>query len=140
LTFQSGTGSVGAANGGFWGIALQAGASYNLSFYACSSNSFSGPLTVLLQSTNGTTIYAQTNFTGLTSAWQRLGATLVSSSTDPYAELVLQISQPATVWLNVVSLFPQATLIIERTDFAPTWPPCFRHSARRSCAILEATS
>lgn len=109
LSMQSGTGSVGAANNGFWGIPLQGGAAYNLSFYACASNGFTGPLTVLLESTNGTTIYAQTNFNGLSAAWRQFNASLVSSTTDPYARLVLRVSQRATVWLNVVSLFPQAT-------------------------------
>ena len=34
LTMTSGTGSVGAANGGFWGMSLQSGATCNLNFYA----------------------------------------------------------------------------------------------------------
>lgn len=40
LTMQSGTGSVGAGNAGFWGMSLQAGATYNLNFYAMGSNGF----------------------------------------------------------------------------------------------------
>ena len=108
LTMQSGTGSAGAGNSGFWGMALQAGSNYDLSFYACASNGFTGPLTVRLEGTNGL-LYAQTSFSGLTANWQRFGASLLPSTTDTNARLVLSIAQPATVWLGVVSLFPHAT-------------------------------
>lgn len=109
LTMQSGTGSVGAANNGFWGMSLLAGSNYLLSFNACSSNGFSGPLTARLQSADGSRIYATASFTGLTANWQHYTATLAATGTDTNARLVLSIAQPATVWLDVVSLFPQAT-------------------------------
>jgi len=109
LTMLSGAGSVGAGNAGFWGMTFQAGATYNLSFFVMASNGFTGPVTAQLASANGGTIYAQTNFSGMTTNWQRFSASLVSSSTDTNAQLVLSISNPGTVWLDVVSLFPQAT-------------------------------
>ena len=109
LTMTSGTGNVGAGNVGFWGMSVQAGATYNLNFYAIASNNYSGPISARLESTNGFTIYAQTSFTGVTTSWQKFSASLVSSGTDPNARLVISISQPGTVWLDVVSLFPAAT-------------------------------
>jgi alpha-L-arabinofuranosidase len=109
LTMQSGAGSVGAGNAGFWGMSLQSGATYNLNFYALGSNGFTGPITVQLESSNGGKIYAQASFNGLTTTWQHLAASLVSSGTDTNAQLVLSISNPGTVWLDVVSLFPGAT-------------------------------
>ena len=109
LTMSSGTGSVGAGNAGFWGMTFQVGATYNLNFFVMASNGFTGPITAQLESANGSTVYAQTNFSGLTTNWQRFSASLVSGSTDTNAQLVLSISNPGTVWLDVVSLFPQAT-------------------------------
>jgi alpha-L-arabinofuranosidase len=106
LTMQSGTGTVGAGNNGFWGMSLQSGTAYNLNFYALASNGFSGAISAQLQNSNGAVIYAQSNFTGVTTNWQHFTASLVSSGTDTNARLVLSISQPGTVWLNVVSLFP----------------------------------
>jgi alpha-L-arabinofuranosidase len=109
LTMQSGTGGIGAANSGFWGMSLQAGAAYNLNFYAAGSNSFAGPVTVQLQNAGGTTVYAQASFGGLTGNWQHFAASLVSSGTDTNARIVLSITNPGAVWLDEVSLFPQAT-------------------------------
>ncbi len=109
ISMQAGTGSVGAANAGFWGMSFQAGASYNLNLYALATNGFTGPLTVRLQSTNGSQVYAQTNFSGLSTHWQNLTAALVASATDTNAQLVLSLGSPGTVWVDVVSLMPAAT-------------------------------
>jgi alpha-L-arabinofuranosidase len=109
LTMTSGSGSVGAANAGFWGMNLQAGATYNLNFYAMAASGFTGPIVAQLESAAGTLVYAQASFSGLTGSWQKYSASLVPNTTDTNAQLVLRISQPATVWLDVVSLFPVAT-------------------------------
>jgi hypothetical protein len=109
LTMQSGTGSVGAGNSGFWGMSLQAGATYDLNFYAAGSNGFTGPVSARLESSDGSSVYAQTSFSGLTTNWQRFTASLVSSGTDTNARIVLSISNAGTVWLDVASLFPRAT-------------------------------
>jgi alpha-L-arabinofuranosidase len=109
LTLQSGTGSVGAGNSGFWGMSLQSGATYDLSFYARATNGFSGRIDARLESADGSTLYARTSFAGLTTNWQQFAASLVSSSTDTNARLVLSITNSGAIWLDVVSLFPRAT-------------------------------
>ena len=109
LTMTSGTGNIGAGNSGFWGMSVQAGATYNLSFYAVASNNYSGPIGARLESANGGTVYAQTAIGGLTTGWQKFSASLVASGSDTNARLVVSLSQPGTVWLDVVSLFPAAT-------------------------------
>jgi alpha-L-arabinofuranosidase len=109
LTMASGSGSVGAANSGYWGIALQSGATYDLSLYARGSNGFSGPVTVRLESADGSQLYAQSSFGGLTTNWQRFTASLVSGSGATNARIAVAIAQPGAVWLDEVSLFPRAT-------------------------------
>lgn len=109
LTMSSGTGSIGAGNAGYWGMNLQAGATYNLSFYAMAANGFAGPMVAQLENAGGTTVYAQASFTGLNGNWQKFSASLVPDATDTNAQLVLSLSQPATIWMDVVSLFPAAT-------------------------------
>ena len=109
LTMASGTGSVGAANAGFWGMSLQAGATYDLNFYAAGFSGFTGPVVAQLQNASGSTVYAQASFNGLTTGWQHFTAPLVSTATDANARLVLSISHVGSVWLDVVSLFPRAT-------------------------------
>jgi alpha-L-arabinofuranosidase len=109
LTMQSGAGSVGAGNPGFWGMSLQAGATYDLNFYAAGSSGFAGPIVAQLQNASGSTVYAQASFSGLTAGWQHFAASLISSGTDTNARIVLSITNAGTVWLDVVSLFPRAT-------------------------------
>ncbi len=109
LTMTSGAGSVGAANNGYWGMNVQAGASYNLSFYAMSTNGFTGPIVARLENSSGGTVYAQASFSRLTGSWQKYTASLVSSATDTNAQLVLSLNAPGTVWVDIVSLFPAAT-------------------------------
>lgn len=109
LTMLSGSGGIGAANPGFWGMSLQSGATYNLNFYAAGSNGYAGPVIVQLQNASGSTIYAQASFSGLTANWQKFTGSLVSSGTDTNARIVLSITNAGAVWLDEVSLFPQAT-------------------------------
>lgn len=111
VTMTSGTGSVGAGNSGFWGMALTLGAIYDLSFYAKAVPGFTGPLNARLESADGTRQYAQIGFSGLSSSWQRFAASLTSSGSDTNARLVLSITQPTTIWLDVISLFPRATFM-----------------------------
>lgn len=109
LTRSGGTGSVGAANDGYFGIPLTSGKTYNLSFYARAATGFTGNITVSLESSNGATVYAQSTVGGLTTAWQQFAVPLVPNATDPYARLALQISQTGSVYLDVVTLFPAQT-------------------------------
>ena len=109
LTKQSGTGSVGAANSGYWGMAVQSNATYDLSFYAAGTNGFTMPVNVRLESADGSQVYAQTTFRGLSPNWQRFATSLVPNSADTNARLVLSISNNVTVWLDMISLFPRAT-------------------------------
>jgi alpha-L-arabinofuranosidase len=109
LTMSSGAGSVRAVNSGYFGMAFQSGATYDLNFYARGAAGFSGPVQVRLQSADGGTLYAQAAISGLTTNWQHFSAALVSSGTDTNAQLALSISNATTVWLDEVSLFPRAT-------------------------------
>lgn len=109
LSKASGSGGSGAANSGYWGIALQSGATYDLSFYARGSNGFSGPVIVRLESADGSQVFAQASFSGITSGWQKFTAALVSSGTATDARIVLSLTNAASVWLDDVSLFPRAT-------------------------------
>jgi alpha-L-arabinofuranosidase len=108
LTMSGGNGSIGAANGGYWGIPLTSGAAYNLGFYARAASGFSGAITVLLQSGSGT-IYAQNSVSGLATNWQHFTLSLVPNQTDPAAQLLLEIAQTGTVYIDFVSLFPAQT-------------------------------
>jgi alpha-L-arabinofuranosidase len=103
-----GADSVGAANDGYWGIALREGAKYDLSLYAHGGEGFTGPLTITLQGKDGK-VYARESISELGGDWKKFQFTLTSSGADPKARLVLSAAQKGTVWLDMVSLFPQDT-------------------------------
>jgi alpha-L-arabinofuranosidase len=109
LTMSGGSGSVGAANTGWFGIPVTNSAAYNLEFYARGAAGFSGNILVSLESTNGSAVYAQNTFNGLTTSWQHFTATLTANATDANARLVVRILQAGTVYVDFVSLFPAAT-------------------------------
>lgn len=109
LNQSSASGSVGVANGGYWGMNFQAGQTYNLGLYARCSGGFTGALTASLQSANGSQVYAQGTISNLTTGWQYFPVALVPNASDTAGRLSLMISQSGSVWLDVVSLFPQQT-------------------------------
>ena len=109
LIFSSGSGTVGLANNGWWGMNFQAGQTYDLSFYARCLTGFTNTLTTRLENANGSVIYAQAGTNNLATGWQRFTLSLVPNTSDPTGRLSLTMSQTGTVWLDVVSLFPRAT-------------------------------
>ncbi|HEY4414940.1 MAG TPA: alpha-L-arabinofuranosidase C-terminal domain-containing protein [Verrucomicrobiae bacterium] len=115
LTKTSGTGSIGAANNGYYGIALTNGVTCHLGFYARAASGFSGSIAVSLESTNGSMIYAQSSVNGLAASWQHFTLPLIPNATDANARLVLRISQAGSVYLDFISLFP-ATTFNNRTN------------------------
>jgi alpha-L-arabinofuranosidase len=100
---------AGVANAGYWGIAVRSGELYDLSFYARSAQAYPGKVTASLESTNGDAVYAQAAVSRIRDGWKRYHAVLRSKGTDPRARLALSFSQPGTIWLDMVSLFPRHT-------------------------------
>ena len=103
-------GRVGIANNGFAketsdGIAVVAGKEYALSLYARGG----GVLTATLEKQDGTVLAAQ-EISGLSTGWKKFEYVLKADATVPNAQLVIAGERPATVWLDMVSLFPKGQL------------------------------
>jgi alpha-L-arabinofuranosidase len=105
---EPGTGRAGVANGGFYGMGIAKGASYELSLDARGDGNFTGPLTVSLESTDGL-VYAQKKLNKLTADWKKYTLTLAAKGADPKARLVISADQAGTFWLDMVSLMPKKT-------------------------------
>jgi len=106
---EAGDGRVGAANAGFWGMALKKDAVYDLSFFARCGDGFKGPLVATLESADGKNVYARRQVGPLGAQWQSFHMPLSASASDPAAKLVISAVQTGTVWLDMVSLFPKET-------------------------------
>ena len=99
----------GVYNSGYWGMNFKQGESYHLSFYARTSDNKNLDVTVSLESPNGNKSYVSKTLSGVGGSWKKYECTLVPDNTDHLGRLALTISQPDTLWLDVVSLFPQKT-------------------------------
>jgi alpha-N-arabinofuranosidase len=99
---------VGVANDGYWGIPVTPDTTYKASFYARADTTFSGPLTVTIESNDGNTVYATGTVPQLTGAWQKYSLTLKTGQATPTANtrFVIAAGAKGSVWLNLVSLFP----------------------------------
>jgi alpha-N-arabinofuranosidase len=98
---------AGVQNDGYWGIPVRAQTSYSGSFYA-KTDSAGVPVTVSLVNDETGTTAASATVTGLTGEWKQYTFTLKTAQVPVTANnhLILTIPRPATVWFNLVSLFP----------------------------------
>ena len=98
---------AGVENDGYWGIAVRPNTVYSGSFWAKTDTS-GVPVTVRLENDQTGLVEAETTVTGLTSGWKEYKYTLKTGGVPVTSNnhLILTMSRPATVWFNLVSLFP----------------------------------
>ena len=98
---------AGVENDGYWGIPVRPRTVYSGSFWA-KTDSPGLPVTVSLQNDETGVVAASAVVTGLSGDWKRYSYTLKTGDVTASANnhLILTIAQPATVWLDLVSLFP----------------------------------
>ena len=100
---------VGIANDGYWGIPVKPKTTYHVSFYAKSKGSSGGPLTLSIESHDGTKVFASAQIPQVTDKWQKYTATLTTGedvSPSAVNRFVISTDKPDTLWFNLVSLFP----------------------------------
>ena len=99
---------VGVANAGFWGIPVRPNTTYQASFYAKASADFSGPLTVGIESNDGSTVYAHAKVDAITTSWDQYSVTFTTGNvaTSSTNRFVISAAHTGTIWFTLVSLFP----------------------------------
>ncbi len=98
---------AGIENGGFWGIPVLPNTTYTESFYA-KTDTAGTFVTVCLQNDQTGVDAATVTVTGLTAEWKQFTYALKTSDVPVSSNnhLILTIARPATVWFNLISLFP----------------------------------
>ncbi len=98
---------AGIQNDGFWGIPVRPQSTYTGSFYA-KSDSLGLPVTVSLVNDETGAAAATATIAGVSNEWKQYSFTLKTGELPVTANnhLILTIPRPATLWLNLVSLFP----------------------------------
>lgn len=100
---------IGVANGGFWGMDVQRGKWYELSFYARTERDQTFNLAVTLEDAVGKQEYASATVADVGGPWKQYRRSLQASGSDRAARLVIAVDRVGTIWFDVVSLFPRET-------------------------------
>jgi alpha-L-arabinofuranosidase len=102
------SGSVGLANGGYWGIKLENNVIYKASFWAKKGSGFTGTLRAKLESNDGT-VYAQSPDYKLTTNWQHFTCDLTANGIPEVTgtnRFVIYASSTGEVYFDVITLMP----------------------------------
>ncbi|MGA2534396.1 MAG: alpha-L-arabinofuranosidase C-terminal domain-containing protein [Terracidiphilus sp.] len=107
VTSATETAPAGVQNDGYWGFPVRPLTTYSGSFYAKTDRD-GVPVTVSLVNDRTGATAASATVTGLGGEWKRYTFTLKTAQVPVSADnhLLLTIPRPATVWFDLVSLFP----------------------------------
>ena len=107
VTQASAAAPAGVENDGYWGIPVRPHTAYSGSFYA-KADTAGVPVTVSLVNDQTGAVAAKALVTGIGSEWKQYTFKLKTGDVPASANdhLILAIDRPATLWLNLVSLFP----------------------------------
>ncbi len=99
---------AGLLNEGYWGMAVRPNSRYKGSFFAKSSSMGPLPVRVALVADQSGQVLAKTSLAVLGNAWKEYKFEMQSGSVAASAEnhLEITVEQPATLWLQLVSVFP----------------------------------
>ena len=108
LRLQVAEAGAGVENEGYWGMAFRQQTSYTLSFWVKAEAAYKGGVTATLFSSDGRAIGATTVPLKLKAGkWQQVkGIVVKAEGSDAEGRMRLTFSQPGTLNLDVVSLFP----------------------------------
>ena len=99
---------AGLINEGYWGIAVRPNARYTGSLFAKAAAESSLPLKIALVADQSGQVLASASVPVAGTAWKEYKFEMQSGSSAPSSEnhLEITIDRPATLWLQLVSLFP----------------------------------
>jgi alpha-N-arabinofuranosidase len=112
------SGKISIVNEGFWGIKVEAGESYHLTFYA-RTNKYKAPITASLISSDGKLLVSYTIDDVKGSEWKKYTCTLKATASDDKATFHLTLAGKGTVWFDFVSLFPAKTFMNRPNGMRP---------------------
>ena len=131
---------AGLINEGYWGIAVRPNSRYNGSFFAKAGADGSLPVKVALVADQSGQVLAAASVPVAGTAWKEYKFEMQSGSTPVSSEnhFEITIDRPATLWLQLVSLFPPTYHNRERTATGWTSWRNWRRCILRSCDSREA--
>lgn len=100
---------VSVINNGYWGMALNKGGSYHLTFWMKTSQNYQGELSVYLKNTKGEIVDVKQLYLGNNTKWAKYEVSFTSSNSGNDYRLYLDFKGKGSIYLDYVSLFPVKT-------------------------------
>lgn len=100
---------VRLVNEGYWGMNISSGETYRLRVIIRADRSYKGKVKASLLGADGTVIASSPLDFPPDGSWADLSLQLKAAASDPRARLALEFDAPDRVWVDYVSLFPEAT-------------------------------
>lgn len=105
---HKGPAGVGLKNPGFGGMIVKSGEKYNFSMFARQLSKEPVQLTISLETPNGK-VLAETKISTSSTDWTKYTASLVPTTSNDTAHLVILATSEGKLSLDMVSLFPEKT-------------------------------
>jgi alpha-L-arabinofuranosidase len=102
------SGSIGLANGGYWGIKLENNTKYKISFWVKRGQDFKGTIKAKLEGNNGA-VYAQSADFKPTTDWQHFACDLITNGISGVTgnnRFVIYASTTGSLYFDVVTVMP----------------------------------
>ena len=109
LIVREAGGRAGVVNSGFFGMNIQAGKWYDLTFFARTAGDAQFHLTATLESASGREHFGSATMQNVGGGWKQYHCSIQATGNDPKSRLALTIDRAGTIWFDVVSLFPRDT-------------------------------
>ncbi|MHA4896686.1 beta-L-arabinofuranosidase domain-containing protein [Pedobacter sp. PWIIR3] len=110
INYLSGSGKVGIANRGLnrWGISVLQNQRFQGRLYL-KGEKLKGPVTVAIESADGSKIYALKKLSGISASWKKFSFELTTNTNDPNARLTVYIESKGKLWVDQVVLMGTGT-------------------------------
>lgn len=108
ISDSDGQSRAGIFNEGYWGIPVLPNTSYRASFYAKAAPNFNGPVSVAIESIDGSISYASATITSIDKEWKRYEFALTTGDVEATDDARFSITSTSNgkFWISFVSLFP----------------------------------
>ncbi len=108
MNLGQGTGNVGVANEGFWGVPVVANQSYQVSLWVKASPGARGGLTLALESNDGAQNFGRAEVGQLTGEWKKYTLTMRGGAApaNTLGRFAAYAKGTGTVWMTLVSVMP----------------------------------
>jgi len=109
ITIHNAVQEVALVNNGYWGMGIEAGGKYKLRTIIRVSANYKGSVQARLLSEKGKVLASCPIKVSKPDEWCDVNEILISTEKDAKARLSIVFDAPGKVWLDYVSLFPEAT-------------------------------